>query len=84
MEIQNCQELVQDKGNKAMQSCIHGPAFISYSGADCWNGWIFTKKQYISTMVFVNQFSGLGYIYLQVEPSMEETVEAKETFEQNA
>ena len=39
------------------------------------------KKRYKYATVFVDQFSGLGYVYLQKEPSTEETVEAKVAFE---
>ena len=38
---------------------------------------LLTKKRYKYATVFVDQFLGLGFVYLQKEVSVEETVEAK-------
>ena len=43
-----------------------------------------TKKRYKYATVFVDQFSGLRFVYLQKETSVEETVEAKNAFERYA
>ena len=43
-----------------------------------------TKKRYKYATVFVDQYSGLGYVYLQREASLEETLEAKKAFERYA
>ena len=43
-----------------------------------------TDKRYKYATVFVDQFSGMGYIYLQKEASVEETLEAKKAFERYA
>ena len=43
-----------------------------------------TKKRYKYATVFVDQYSGLGYVYLQREASLEETLEAKRAFERYA
>ena len=40
-----------------------------------------TRKRYKYATVFVDQFSGLGFVYLQREASVEETLEAKKAFE---
>ena len=53
-------------------------------------GWIaqmvgfLTKQLYIYTTVFVNQASGMGFVYLQKTFSAEETIEAKRAFKQYA
>ena len=40
-----------------------------------------TTKRYRHATVFVDQYSGLGYIYPQKTATAEETVEAKKSFE---
>ena len=43
-----------------------------------------TQKRYRAATVFVDQYSGLGYVHLQKSTSAEETVEAKKAFERYA
>ena len=43
-----------------------------------------TTKRYKYATVFVNQFSRLGFVYLQKTASAEETIEGKKTFEASA
>ena len=43
-----------------------------------------TKKRYKYATVFVDHFSGHGFVYLQKEASVEETLEAKKAFERHA
>ena len=43
-----------------------------------------TKARYKAATVFVDHFSGLGYMHLQQSTSAEATIEAKETFERYA
>jgi hypothetical protein len=40
-----------------------------------------TTKRYRYATVYVDQFSRLGFIYLQKKASVEETVERKKAFE---
>ena len=40
-----------------------------------------TKKRYKCATVFVDQYSGLSFVYLQTSTNAEETVKAKEAFE---
>jgi hypothetical protein len=40
-----------------------------------------TKQRYITTTVYVDQFTELGYVHLQPSTSAEETVESKKAFE---
>ena len=40
-----------------------------------------TTKRYKYTTVYVDQFSGLGYVYLQKTASADETIEGKKAFE---
>jgi len=42
---------------------------------------ILTKKRYKCATVFVDQFSGLGYVYLQQTTNAEETIKGKRAFE---
>ena len=45
---------------------------------------LLTKKRYRYATVFVDHYSGYGYLYLQKTHTVEETLEAKATFEQHA
>ena len=47
------------------------------------SGWI-TSKRYNYAMVFVDHYSGYGYVYLQKTQSAAETLEAKKAFEAKA
>jgi len=46
-------------------------------------GWI-TKQRYHHATVFVDHYSGFGYVHLQKTASAEETIQAKEAFERKA
>jgi hypothetical protein len=43
-----------------------------------------TTKRYKYATVYVDQFSRLGYVYLQKEATAEETLQGKEAFERYA
>jgi len=45
---------------------------------------LLTKQRYRYATVFVDHFSGYGYLYLQKTQTVEETLEAKTAFEQHA
>ena len=47
------------------------------------SGWI-TTKRYLYASVFVDHYSGFGYVHLQKTQSAEETLEGKEAFERRA
>jgi hypothetical protein len=43
-----------------------------------------TTKRYKYATVFVDQYSGFSYVYLQKSPDAEETIQAKKAFEETA
>jgi len=43
-----------------------------------------TTKRYRYATVFVDHYSGLGYVYLQKQATVEETLKAKKAFEKYA
>ena len=47
-------------------------------------GFLMTRKRYRYATVFVDHFSGLGFVYLQKTASADETIEAKKAFERCA
>ena len=47
-------------------------------------GFLFTKERYKYATIFVDHYSGLGFVYLQKGSSAAETIEAKKAFERYA
>src|SRR6056300_397126 len=45
---------------------------------------ILTKKQYTCATIYVDQFSGFGYVYLQKSTNADETIKGKKAFEATA